>query len=196
MTAAENTRPQDEKVIYTQYSPPLKDIIRAVNVKSDNHYAEHLIRAVGKNAAGTAGTADPLGEGIEQVIRYWQEKGLDTASLFMYDGCGLSPSNAVSPKLLCAVLSYMYAKSPNSGNFFASFPEAGKEGTVRNFLKNSVLAGKIRVKSGSMTDVQCYAGYCIDGKKQYVFAVMVNNFRNNSRAETVKAIEDFLKAAL
>jgi D-alanyl-D-alanine carboxypeptidase/D-alanyl-D-alanine-endopeptidase (penicillin-binding protein 4) len=177
------------KAFYVHFSPPLKDIIRVVNVKSNNHYAEHLIRAVGRLSANNAAA---LENGVELAGQLWQKKGLDVGSLFMYDGCGLSPSNAVSPQLLCDILSYMYVQSPYASAFTASFPKAGEEGTVRNFLKSTKLAGKVLVKSGSIANVQCYAGYCIDGEKQYVFAVMVNNFRSNSRAEVVKAIERLL----
>jgi D-alanyl-D-alanine carboxypeptidase/D-alanyl-D-alanine-endopeptidase (penicillin-binding protein 4) len=176
------------KVFYVHLSPALRDIVRIINVKSNNHYAEHLIRAVGKLTSND----DLLEIGAGLIARYWQKKGLDTGSLFMYDGCGLSPSNAVSPQLMCDILRYMYAKSPHAGAFVASFPKAGQEGTVRNFLKDTKLSGKVLVKSGSIANVQCYVGYCINGGKQYAFAVMVNNFRKNSRTEAVKAIERFL----
>ena len=185
---------KSENVFYTHLSPPLKDIIRIVNVKSNNHYAEHLIRKVGRTKINQPISSDPLPTGIDHILQYWQNKGFDTSTLFMYDGCGLSPSNAISPKLMCDILVYMGNKSKNSDIFLASFPKAGEEGTVRNFLKGSKLSGKVFVKSGSIANVQCYAGYYINGEKKYAFSIMVNNFRKNSRTETVKAIEEFLNA--
>ncbi|GAB6010537.1 D-alanyl-D-alanine carboxypeptidase/D-alanyl-D-alanine endopeptidase [Viscerimonas tarda] len=188
--------PKDGEVFYTHLSPPLKNIVRVVNVKSNNHYAEHLIRAIGKTTGNLATDSAPLRAGTDLINQYWQSKSLDTASLFMYDGCGLSPSDAISPKLMCNILAYMYDKSKNAETFLASFPKAGQEGTVRNFLKDAKLSGKVLVKSGSIANVQCYAGYYINGEKKYAFTIMVNNFRKNSRVDVVEAIEAFLEKSL
>lgn len=181
------TNPHDynETVFYTHLSPPLKDIAKVINVRSNNHYAEHLIRAVGRSNASSS--SDALSDGIQNIDGFWKSKGLDTEGLFMYDGCGLSPSNAVNASFMCDVLTQM----KNNSDFLNTFPKAGQEGTVRNFLKGSKLEGKVRVKSGSIAKVQCFAGYYIDGNKKYAFTVMVNNF-NGSHRDAVKAIEKLL----
>ncbi|NDW18940.1 D-alanyl-D-alanine carboxypeptidase/D-alanyl-D-alanine-endopeptidase [Dysgonomonas sp. 216] len=180
------------EIFYTHYSVPLSTIIRVVNVRSNNHYAEHLIREIGKHQNKTSKNAEPLVDGIKSIKSWWEEKGIDTSGLFMYDGCGLSPSNAVNSEFMCNVLRYMYTKSKYSDTFIASFPKAGQEGTVRNLLKGTRLEGKAYIKSGSIANVQCYAGYIIDGQKKYVFSVIVNNFKQDSRREIIKAIETLL----
>ncbi|MFR9165593.1 MAG: D-alanyl-D-alanine carboxypeptidase/D-alanyl-D-alanine-endopeptidase [Dysgonomonas sp.] len=181
----------NEKVFYTHYSPLLKDIVRVVNVKSNNHYAEHLIRAIGRSYDGDI-YAEPLQAGIDSVNKYWLSKGLNTGALFMYDGCGLSPSNGVSASFMCDILVYMLNKSVNSQAFINSLPKAGQEGTVRNFLKGTKLEGKVFVKSGSIADVQCYSGYYINDSKKYVFTIITNRMKKDSRREVVKAIENLL----
>ncbi|NDW08530.1 D-alanyl-D-alanine carboxypeptidase/D-alanyl-D-alanine-endopeptidase [Dysgonomonas sp. 520] len=177
------------KVFYTHHSPTLKDIIRVVNVRSNNHYTEHLIRLVGKKQGSDS--KNVLAESINQAKKLWKEKGLNTDALFMYDGCGLAPSNAVSAEFICGILHYMNTKSKHKDAFFESLPRAGKEGTVRNLLKGTRLEGKVHLKSGSIANVQCYAGYVIVGKNKYPFAVMVNNF-TGQRRNVVKAIEKLL----
>lgn len=186
------TKPQTfkERIFYTQKSPFLKDIIRVINVRSNNHYAEHLIRAIGR-AKNSDINSNPLTEGIDNINALWKSKGLDIDALFMYDGCGLTPSNSVSPAFMCDVLANMQTKSKYSEAFMQSFPQAGKDGTVRNFLKGTRLEGKVVVKSGSIANVQCFSGYYINGNEKYAFSVMVNNF-NGSHRETVKAIETLL----
>ncbi|MDR0547663.1 MAG: D-alanyl-D-alanine carboxypeptidase/D-alanyl-D-alanine-endopeptidase [Dysgonamonadaceae bacterium] len=181
-----------DTIFYTHRSPELKKIIRVINERSNNHYAEHLLRAVGKSSS-TASEALPAG--IDIVKDYWKKRNLDTQSLFMFDGSGLSPSNAVSPGLMCRILHYMQAESPYKETFIASLPQAGKEGTVRNVLKNNRLPGKIVMKSGSIMGVQCFAGYYIRGKQTESFVVMVNRF-TCSRRETVAAIEKLLRGIL
>ena len=175
---------------YKYLSPDLKEIIKVVNVKSNNHYTEHLIRAIGRTVNKDI-YSSALGVGIEQTEKHWRSKGLNMDALHMYDGCGLSPSNSISPEILCNVLLYMQNSSKYADSFFASLPKAGKEGTVKNFLKGTSLEGFVSVKSGSIANVQCFAGYYVNGDKKYAFSVMVNNF-NSPHREVVKAIESLL----
>ncbi len=178
------------KVLCTQNSRPMKEIIREVNVTSNNHYAEHLIRAVGRYNNRDI-YSDALSEGIDYVNRFWKGKNISVDALNMEDGCGLAPQNAVSPAFLTDLLVYMYKQSNNSAVFFDSLPKAGQEGTLRNFMSKTKYAGKISAKSGSIGGVQCYSGYLIDGNKKYAFTVMINKF-NGTRSQVRSAIEQFL----
>ena len=178
------------QVLFTQVSRPLKEIIREVNVESNNHYAEHLIRTVGRYYKPDI-YDNALDAGIEYVADYWKKKGIDITPLTMYDGSGLAPQNAVSAGLLTDILSYMYNKSSYSAAFINSLPKAGQDGTLVNFMANTKYNGKILTKSGSIGGVQCYAGYLIDGEKKYAFSIMINKF-NGTRAQVRGAIEQFL----
>ncbi|MDR2954552.1 MAG: D-alanyl-D-alanine carboxypeptidase/D-alanyl-D-alanine-endopeptidase [Prevotella sp.] len=177
-------------VFYTHLSFPLKDIIKDTNVRSNNHYAEHLIRTVGRTKDIDI-YSSALDKGIEITNELWKARGLDTDALMMFDGSGLSPANAVSPAFMCDLLVYMQAKSSNAKTFFESLPEAGKNGTVSNRLKGTKLAGKISMKSGSIYGVQCFTGYYIDGEKKYTFTIMVNKF-TGPRSQVVRAIDQLL----
>lgn len=177
-------------VFYVHQSPALAEIVREVNVESNNHYTEHLIRTIGLRSPTNRGQS-VLDNGIKQVKELWKSKGLDVSSLFMYDGCGLAPSNAVSASFLCDLLIYMQTKSNESTAFFESLPVAGKEGTVKSLLRGTRLAGKVHVKSGTIVNVRCYSGYYVNGAKKYAFAIMVNNY-NSPRSELMKAIESLL----
>lgn len=181
----------EEKIFYTHYSPSLKDIIRVVNERSNNHYTEHLIRTIGRTAGDRNIYTDALSEGIAQTTLFWESKGINTNSLHMYDGCGLTPSDGISAEMLCDILVYMKTKSKYRDAFVESLPKAGKEGTVRNVLKGTRLEGKVIMKSGSIANVQCFAGFYTDGDKQYAFSIMVNNY-NSSRKQVVRAIENLL----
>ena len=111
--------------------------------------------------------------------------------LFLFDGSGLSPKNAISPQFFAKLLCQM-SKSKEYDNFYMSLPIAGKSGTVSSFLLGSSLAGGVHLKSGSFGQVQCYAGYL---SKKYAFAVMVNNFYC-SRRKVLREIEYFLEQAV
>lgn len=180
------------ETLFEYQSRPMKDIIREVNVHSNNHYAEHLIRAIGRYANADI-YSNALSEGNKFVARYWTSKNIATSSLEMKDGCGLAPQNGVSPRLINDVLTYMFNKSPYAAAFYESLPKMGQEGTLRYFMRNSKYAGKISAKSGSIGGVQCYAGYLIDGHKKYAFTIMVNKF-NGTRSQVRNAIAELLNS--
>ncbi len=177
----------ERRVIYTHFSPKLSEIIKEINITSNNHYAEHLFRHLalqqGKQASNT--------EAVQRINAFWKSKGLPTEELFMYDGSGLSPVNAVSANFFVNLLSYM-DKSKNAAVFRASLAVSGKSGTLRNFLKGTSLDGKIQAKSGTISRVRAYSGYINAHGKQLAFAVIVNNPNSTSTSETRKKIETFL----
>ncbi len=175
------------KLIFTNYSAPLREIITETNIKSNNHYAEHIFRYLGLKYSSTGTTTSSL-----QVIKdFWKSKGLSVDQLFMYDGSGLSPSNAVSAQFFVELLTYMNNKSINKTIFYNSLPVSGESGTLSNFLKITPLKGKVHAKSGSISRVRCYAGFINSGTKKYVFALMVNNANGTSKAVNQK-MEEFL----
>lgn len=179
-----------EDVFYRHLSFPLKDIIKDTNFRSDNHFAEHLIRTIGRVEEPDIYSSS-LDAGIDKTISFWKSKGLNTTTLSIFDGSGLAPSNAVSPAFMCDLLMYMKTNSKYSQDFLESLPKAGFDGTVKNRLKDTRLAGKISMKSGSIYGVQCFAGYYIDGNKTYAFTIMVNKF-TGQRSQIVKAIDKLL----
>lgn len=178
------------RVLCTHVSRPLKEIIREINVESNNHYAEHLIRTLGRRQKSDI-YEDALEAGVTYVDDFWKSRDITTTSLQMYDGSGLAPQDAVSPQFLTDLLVYMYTRSSYASVFFDSLPKAGREGTLKSFLGNTKLQGKIAAKSGSIGGVQNYAGYLIDGNKRYAFAVMVNKF-SGTPTQVRAAIEQFL----
>lgn len=175
------------KLIFTHYSPALSKIITETNIKSNNHYAEYLFRYLGLKYSVVGTTNSSL-----QVIKdFWKSKGLPVDQLFMYDGSGLSPSNAVSAHFYIELLTYMSSKSNNKAIFKNSLPISGVSGTLSSFLRNTPLQGKVRAKSGSISRVRCYAGYIDTNTKNYAFVLMVNNANGSSKAVAQK-MEEFL----
>jgi D-alanyl-D-alanine carboxypeptidase/D-alanyl-D-alanine-endopeptidase (penicillin-binding protein 4) len=170
--------PEKEKFLGSVRSNHLAAIVRVINVHSNNHYAEALYKELS------------LLRNIK-FADYWKEKGLDSNALIMFDGSGMSPLNAVSASFLVDLLIYMDHKTGRSGAFLQSLPLAGKEGTVASFLKNTSLAGKAHLKSGSITNVQSYSGYIEKGSKRYAISLIINNF-TGKRADLKKQIEKLL----
>lgn len=174
-------------VIYTHKSPFLSEIIKEINMTSNNFYVEQLFRHLSLQRGKMATTRDAI-----NIIRnFWQSKGLPVNELFQYDGSGLSPVNAVSSNFFVSLLSYM-DKSKNSTIFKASLPVSGKSGTLKNFLKETPLEGKVLAKSGSIHRVKSYAGYVNTNGKQLAFAIIVNNPNSGTLSATTKKMEELL----
>lgn len=180
--------------LITTHSPALKEIIKVTNVVSHNLYADALFKTIGLTYQSVSGEVlSSYGRGVKATTSFWKEKGLDISSLWMYDGSGLAPANKVSASFINEMLIYMATQSSAPDVFIQSLPQAGIDGSVRNFLRGTPLQGKARIKSGGMSRVRCYAGYITIGGKQYAVSLFVNNYACESRI-LVPAIEKMLVA--
>lgn len=166
-------------ILATTKSAPLEEMIKVLLTRSDNHYAEHIFEILKL-------------QGVD-IVEYWKSKGINTSPLVMYDGSGLSCADRLSTEFLTQILTYM--EKENSG-FSKLLPIAGKEGTVAKFLLNTPLSENARIKSGSMSGVQSYAGYLDKDGKKIAFAIVVNHWngtRQELRAEMEKILNGIIK---
>ncbi len=170
-------------------SPPLSDIIRVLNHESVNLFAEHLIKELGKRFRNEGSTA----AGASVILDFLKSSGLDTNGMFIEDGSGLSPLDAINTRELVRLLVYMKKNGKHFSEYYASLPDAGKDGTLKNYFKDPVFDSRLRAKSGSMTRVRSFAGYftTISGKNM-VFSIIINNYSGPVQ-KISSEIEDNLK---
>jgi D-alanyl-D-alanine carboxypeptidase/D-alanyl-D-alanine-endopeptidase (penicillin-binding protein 4) len=154
-------------------SPPLDSILVILNHESVNLYAEHLLKELGRKFRNQGSTK----AGLEVVYEFLSGAGVDKVGMFIVDGSGLSPVNAINAGGLASVLVYMKKSGKHFSEYLNSLPEAGKEGTLRKYFKDPAFESSIKAKSGSMTRVKSYAGYLTSRSgKSYVFSMTINNF--------------------
>lgn len=176
-----------QKTLVKFNSPPLSDIVALTNQKSINLFADHLLFEIGINQKKIGNWQN----GIDAIKEFWQSKGIDSKALFLHDGSGLSHFNALSTHALNQVLIHMN-KSENSEPFFNSLPTAGKNGTLKNFGKQSRLANNFKAKTGSMTAVRSYSGILTKSNgRQIAISFIINNYTCTSR-ELSKSFKDLL----
>lgn len=169
----DKTSSNDATILYNHPSDSLCDILCAMMKYSDNLYAESMLRWV---AFSTHSVVD-IRTAIDLQYQIWREEGLDISQLNVRDGSGLSRKNTVTPQFLSSLLVDAYHDEHLGEDYVALFPIAGKEATVRSFMSRKPLSGLLRVKSGSMSGVLCYAGYYKQGNKTYAIVLMGNNYR-------------------
>jgi D-alanyl-D-alanine carboxypeptidase/D-alanyl-D-alanine-endopeptidase (penicillin-binding protein 4) len=170
-------------------SPHLSSIIEVINHKSVNLYAEHLLRELGKVFKNNGST-----EAGNEVIKVFLDSiGIKTDGMFIGDGSGLSPSDAVNAAGMTHLLQYMKKNGRFFDAYYTSLPEAGKDGTLKNYFKDPVFENRLRAKSGSLNRVRSYAGYftTLSGKDM-IFCIIVNNYSGPSR-NVITGIEDIIK---
>lgn len=156
--------------IYTHRSPAFGQILQSLMHRSDNLMAEGMLRAI--SPGGTR--ADAIAE--EQAV--WAMAGVSAHGVNIVDGSGLSRDNRLTARFLGDINRYMLG--PDFGDDYISlFPRAGYDGTMRNFLVDTPLEGRVAMKTGSMKGVQSYSGYLLDenGRPTHIIVFLVNGFR-------------------
>ena len=173
-------------------SPPLSEIIEALNHESVNLYAENLVKEIGRVFRGQ-GTA---AAGIEVINQFLADSCNIYNGIFLEDGSGLSPLNAINSRGMAELLLFMKKKGKHYSEFYKSLPEAGKEGTIKNNFRDPVFDSNLRAKSGSMTRVRSYAGFfrTLSGNEM-IFCVIINNYSGTS-GKTIAGIESILKETI
>lgn len=178
----------NRRVIYTHKSPTYGEIMKSLMWRSDNLMAEGILRTLSPSRWRKSAT--------QRELSLWNARGLDVSGIYVEDGSGLSRKNRISPKFLGDVFEWM-TNNPDKDLFLSMFPRAGKEGTMRNFMKDTPLDGIMATKTGSMRGVQCFAGYILDtsGNPTHVITIMVNAFTCN-RDSLKKAIGNYILTKL
>jgi D-alanyl-D-alanine carboxypeptidase/D-alanyl-D-alanine-endopeptidase (penicillin-binding protein 4) len=185
-------KPYNFTLITETTSPPLSAIIDVLNHQSVNLYAEHLLKELGKVFKNSGTTR----AGTEIVKEFLDSAGVNTNGMFIEDGSGLSSRNAVNASAMVNLLLFMKKNSSTFDEYLRSLPEAGKNGTLKNYFKDPAFESRLKAKSGSMTRVRSYAGYftTISGKDM-IFCIIVNNYSGSSR-KVITGIEEIIKEVI
>jgi D-alanyl-D-alanine carboxypeptidase/D-alanyl-D-alanine-endopeptidase (penicillin-binding protein 4) len=164
--------PNDRKLIHTQVSPLLKDIVKQTNLFSINLYAEALMKMVGYKVAGKGSTL----EGTKAIEAFWKTKGIKMPGFYMADGCGLSSLSTFTADQISDILR-VTANAKYIKSFKESLPVAGNTGTLSGFCKGTAAEKNVCAKSGNMQRVSSYAGYVNNaGGELLCFTLTFNNF--------------------
>jgi len=175
----------------TQESAPLRDLLAAMNVPSDNGIAEALLRTI-PLAKGRPGTA---GEATGMVEKWLPEIGVVAKPLRLCDGSGLSRLNLLTARAVVGLLTYAAARTEVRDPLLASLPVAASSGTLARRMRGTLAEGRVRAKTGSLWGVSSLSGY-VEGDDGPIvaFSLLMNNYRCDGAA--VRDLQDRACVAL
>lgn len=155
-TVVEGELPAGAVEIAKVSSQTIDKWIRHMLQKSDNTEAEYLARLVALNQ-GYDGSFASIGIAFKKALA---STNLDTSSLVIKDGSGLSSLNAVSPTFVAQLMGMVLDGWGDFEIINEGLPSAGETGSLASRFKgdNADATGKVRAKTGWINNGYTLAG--------------------------------------
>ena len=168
------------KEITTISSPPLKDIVYWINKKSINLYTEVLLKHIGK----VKFSSGSFRNGTKAIKSFLESRITSTDGMFLFDGSGLSPQNAITTKQMAELLRSMVPE-PIFEGFYNSLPIAGvsnDDGQLGHLCRGTAAADNLRAKTGLINRVRAHSGYVkTKSGKLLCFSMIANDHTGSAR---------------
>ncbi len=166
-------------LLASHVSPPLGDDLVVTNKVSQNLHAEITLRTLGKLES----TDGSLVEGTRVVRQFLVSTGIASEDFVLYDGCGLSVQDLVTPRAFTTLLAYA-ARQTWGEAFRTSLPVGGVDGSLSGRFKQPLLNGKVFAKTGTMGEARALSGYIVAASGQtVVFSILCTDHRPSLPAE-------------
>jgi serine-type D-Ala-D-Ala carboxypeptidase/endopeptidase (penicillin-binding protein 4) len=173
-------------------SPTIGELINETNQRSNNIYAEVLLKSIGRtHPEHHTSTSDTSTLGIALVKQRLTEMGIDEQSYRLSDGSGLSRHNLVAPNTFVRILSVM-ATTSTAQIYRDSLPIAGFSGSLKNRMQGTLAQGIVRAKTGSMSGVASLSGYIYPPQySPLVFSIILDR-HDRPTSQMVKIIDEVM----
>lgn len=140
--------PVGQAPLATTFSRPLHVLVRFMNRKSSNFFAEVFAKLLGVMRNGAPGT---IAKGADAIENWWAQKW--GVALSANDGSGLSYDNRVSPRGITRLLDV--ADDHAWGTQLRKDMPTGGEGTLEDRLHGI----PVRAKTGTLTNISALSGW-------------------------------------
>ena len=181
--------PEDAQRLAIVRSQPLSVLVRSVNKLSNNYMAEHILKTL------DPATPQTYAGGLARVYAWLKEIELPGA-VHMTNGSGLYDTNRVSASQFTHLLARVHRDFRIGGDYLASLPIAGADGTLRSRLQETVAERFVRAKTGTLDQVSALSGYAgAVGKPPIAFSILMSGL-DKWRAPAARAAQDQIAALL
>jgi D-alanyl-D-alanine carboxypeptidase/D-alanyl-D-alanine-endopeptidase (penicillin-binding protein 4) len=169
--------PRDCEVL-AEYTTPLPLVLARAGKRSQNVFAECLIKRLGYEWARRQGSPNPRGTwstGRAAVEEFLAKCGRSSPPTTVIDGSGLSRENRASAANFVDVLAYMH-RHPDRQVFAESLSIAGRDGSLHKRM--TTLPGTVYAKTGYLRGVRTLSGYAVTPQGRWrAFSVLFNGFK-------------------
>ena len=170
-------------------APPLAENMVRINKESQNLHSELMLRRVARRA-GSGSIAD--GQAVMRQVM--TAAGIPDTGYHFADGSGMSSYNRLSPRAAVGLLSWI-ARQPWGIDWRATLPIAGRDGTLQNRFKGTLLEGKLFAKTGSLNASRALSGYLTTRSgKTLIFSVLANDMPEGTDSQATAAVDRALVA--
>jgi len=161
-------------------SPPLAEIAAQTLKPSQNLYTELILRTLGKQFPAADPKLTTAEAGLSVVRTFLNEAGVNTAHLAFVDGSGLARQNLITAESTVQLLTYM-SKHRHAQVWRDAQPIAGVDGTLRSRMRNTLAAGNLRAKTGTLNNVSGLSGYVTSAAgERLAFSIIVNHYPDDN----------------
>jgi D-alanyl-D-alanine carboxypeptidase/D-alanyl-D-alanine-endopeptidase (penicillin-binding protein 4) len=170
-------------------SQPLSVLVRSVNKLSNNYMAEHILKTL------DAATPQSYAGGLARVHAWLREIEMP-GDVRMTNGSGLYDTNRLSPVQFTHLLTRVHRDFRVAGDFLASLPIAGADGTLRSRLQETGAERFVRAKTGTLDQVSALSGYAgAVGKPPIAFSILISGL-DKFKAPLARQAQDQIAAVL
>jgi D-alanyl-D-alanine carboxypeptidase/D-alanyl-D-alanine-endopeptidase (penicillin-binding protein 4) len=143
------------RVIWTHDSEPLTDLLADTWIPSDNLLAESLLHALGAKPPALRGTRV---DGIAAEIAWLKQLGIDSSTVTIEDGSGLSAYDRITPRDVVTVLRHDW-DGPYHDAVLDALPISGVRGTLQSAFTGTPAERRVFAKTGTVSHASALAGY-------------------------------------
>lgn len=154
------TKPLNAKPLFSHPSRTVSRLLMDINKLSTNFGAELVLLRAGAQKFGLPAGMDKSRRVLEECLKKF---GMNSSQMMLENASGLSRKSGMQP----AGLSLFLSKMPQTDfypEYLVSLSTLGLDGTMAKRLKD--LAGKARLKSGSLQGVTTLAGYVFPSRSE------------------------------
>jgi serine-type D-Ala-D-Ala carboxypeptidase/endopeptidase (penicillin-binding protein 4) len=201
-TASEETPTMDELVAARRWdprsrkelvfhSPPLSELLKPFLKNSVNFLGDAFLKSLAQGQ-DWASSDDLLTPGLGALRDYLWQLGLPR-DFTLHDGSGLSRTSRTSPRMLLEFLERV-RREPYFPTLLQALAVAGVDGTLRNRMKSTAAAGRLRGKTGTLNGVYNLAGYVPSGGDHVPFVLFSRT--TSDKSSITRRAEDRVGARL
>lgn len=184
--------PHDSRVWrrVTTHRTGLLDVLEVVNKRSQNFYAESVLKRLGAELCGDGSWAG----GLRVVREMLAGVGLPEGSYQLADGSGMSRKNRFTPRQITTLLKHMFSHRWGA-ELIRTLPYSGERGLRWSTrMAKGPYRGNVMAKTGYLRGVSTLSGYAKAGSgKIYAFSFLMNGIATDRQA---KAAQDRILRAI